>query len=282
MERGYNNNYMIVYLYGSDNYRKNSKLQELLRVNKEKGRVDVRQFDFEESEEAWSEAVDFLHQPSLFASTEKSKTLIVRNNASVDEKGERAWIKVLKEYAALPQPILILTDAKKPKKLFDFLLHDPVKSYEYGEVLGARLETFIKKEAETRGIQFTPDALKLFLHYLEAHPDSTWRGIQELEKLSCAKFTSPLSLASLRSSLSWNSREEVFQIARELMQEKEKGKKIKILEMMLLQKEAPGYLFNSLAYQVRGSDAVRFAEYDLRVKSGNAEYEEILLEFILS
>jgi DNA polymerase III delta subunit len=263
-------------------YRKNAKLQELLRINKEKGRVDVRQFDFEETPDAWREAVDFLHQPSLFASTEKSKTLVIRNNASVDEKGEKIWAKILKEYAALSQPILILTDGKKPKKLFDFLLRDPVKSYEYGELLGVRLEAFIKKEAETRGVQFTPEALKLFLHYLEAHPDSTWRGIQEVEKLSCAKLAMPLSLMSLRSSLSWNSREEVFQMARELMNEKGKGRKIKILEMMLLQKEAPGYLFNSLAYQVRGSDAVRFAEYDLRVKSGNAEYEEVLLEFVLS
>jgi len=136
---------MLIFLYGEDSYRKNKKLQELVvAYTKKHGIGDVLSVDLEENPDDWKEVNKFLAQPSLFV---QSKLAVIRNCREVEEKD---WLKLLKLHTDTKDVFLILSDNKKPKKAFSFLLEKPVESQEYPRLEGVGLESFVKKEIQKR------------------------------------------------------------------------------------------------------------------------------------
>jgi DNA polymerase III delta subunit len=258
-------------------------MEEFMADLREKGRLDVRAFDFEERPDAWRSARDFLEQPSLFTADKESKTLVIRGHSSVEESGEKEWAKTLKRFVSAPRIIVLISDdVTKPKKLFSFLIGEDVKSQQFEELAGTALSALLAKEAVVRGIRFSPDAWRFFLSYAEAGEGAIWRGMRGLELIACRPSSSPLTLAEARSLFLHAAHDEVYVLARALIAARGARARLGLLERVFAQKEAGAYFFNSLAYQAKGADAAALAELDVRIKSGMSDYEEALTAFALA
>ncbi len=267
---------MIYFFYGPDSYRRNQKLNlSIAEYRKKYSTMDLAFFDLGEEPDDWTKARSFLNQPSMFVDT---KVLIIKNSGEAKEK---EWLKVLKSELETPRTFVLISDEKKPLKAFEFLLEPPVKSSLFGELEGRLLEMFVIKEAEARNIVFEKNALQYLLGYLSSVPERSWIAISELEKISLSGFAQPIGFGDLKKIISQNLDDDVFGTARQIAWSRNWTERISLLEKLLLQKKEPAYIFNSLAYSVRGKELVRLADYDAAIKGGNLDYEEALLDFVL-
>ncbi|MEK7169394.1 MAG: hypothetical protein AAB700_00980 [Patescibacteria group bacterium] len=271
---------MIYFLYGPDSYRRNQKLKSSLDGYRKKYPTgDIMAVDLEENPDDWTKARDFLNQPSMFVD---SKVLIVKESGDVPEKEEKNWIKVLKSELETAHTFIFVSNAKKPLKAFEFLLKPPAKSDFFGELDGGLLEAFVKKEAATRGLEFEKSAWDFLLNCLSSVAERSWVAVAELEKISLSGFSQPIKSSDLKKIISPVLDDQVFEAARKISWSRSWAEKLGLLESLFLQKKEAAYIFNSLAYIAKGKDIVRMADYDVAVKSGNLEYEEALLDFVLS
>ena len=95
-------------------------------------------------------------------------------------------------------------------------------------------------------------------------------------------FPQPISLPDLKSAINWTVKDVVFRVTSRFLNSRNYWEKLKDLEKLFLQKEAPAYIFNSLSYRASGRAAVRLADYDISIKSGGLDYEEALTDFLIS
>jgi DNA polymerase III delta subunit len=270
---------MIYYFYGPDSYRRNEKLKTSLAGYRKKYPTgDMMVLDLEENPDGWTKARDFLSQPSMFVD---SKVLVVKESGEVPEKEEKEWIKTLKSELETERTFVFISDTKKPLKAFGFLLEPPVKKDSFGELEGKFLEAFVKKEASARGLSFEKSAWEYLINCLSSVTERSWVAVAELEKVFLSGFSGTIKLDDLKKTVNPVLNDEVFEVARKISWSRNWAEKMALLEGLFLQKKEAAYVFNSLAYIAKGKDIVRMADYDVAVKSGNMEYEEALLEFIL-
>ena len=275
---------MVIFLYGPDSYRRNKKLKELIQAYQKKyTEFDMFSCDLESEPDSWLKVKAFLNQPSMFVD---SKIAVIKESGAVPTaSGEKEWIKTLKTYlktsSASQQTFILISDKKSPKKAFNFLLKEPVRSQAFEELKSGFLEKFLEKEAESYNLTFNSQAWQFFCSYIASEDNRSWLSHNELEKLVLAGFPKPISLDNLKSIIHWRMREEIFLVAGQILKAGNTGQKLKILERLLLQKGAPAYIFNSLAYQASGRAILELADYDISVKSGGLEYEEALTDFVL-
>jgi len=268
---------MIIFLYGADMYRREVKVKELLAVNREKNKdADIKVFDLYENKEVWKEAREFLSQPSMFSD---KKTVVIYGSGEMDIK---EWRELLKKEIHTTDHVLIISDEKIPKKNFLFLLDPDVKTSEYEELDGKKLEVFLKREAERLSVSLDNESWKLFVSHIESFPLRSAAGVRELEKCALFSKNKIINVDGLCSVIQTSGTKDVYVIARSLASEKKREKRIALLEDAFINKIDPAHLFNTLVYVVSGKDIERLAEYDVKIKSGNAEYEEVLLSFALN
>lgn len=268
---------MIVTLYGPDSYRLNRKLNQLLDSYRSKHvQTDICDIDISEHPDAWQEVRDFLKQPALFVD---AKVAVVREVASVTEK---EWIRTLKSVVKSNSRIVVLaTNHKKPSRAFSFLYTDPAKSQEFAELSGASLQQFIARELEELRVKLSPEALRFFMSYLEAHNDRSWRIVQVVAITGLAGFTQPVSLRDMQSIVHWDVSEELFTAVRRLLNTQNLSERLAVLEKLYIHGESLAHVFNLLAYQAHGKNAARIAAYDVLKKSGKLEDSEALLAFTI-
>jgi len=268
---------MIIFLYGPDVYRREVKVRELLTINREKNRdADIKTFDLYENKDAWKEAREFLSQPSMFSD---KKTVVVYGSGEADLK---EWRELLKREVHTNDHIVIISDEKSPKKNFLFLLDSDIKASEYIELEGKKLEVFLKREAERIGIFFDDESWKLFILHIESFPLRSAAGVRELEKCALFSKNKKIDPKGLSSIIQTSETKDVYGVARILISERKREKRMAILEQALISKVDPAHLFNTLVYVASGDGIERLAQLDIKIKSGNAEYEEALLEFVLN
>ena len=268
---------MIFYLYGQDSYRRQAKLRELVEAYRKKYTdIDLGEFDFSEREDLWKDAKNYLIQPSMFV---ESKVAVIFGGGQVNEK---EWIEILKSQIKTTKTFLLVSDSVAPKKALQFLLKSPIKNHEYAPLDGRALEVFIKKEAEKTGIVFAPDAVRFFCRFAERHKeDASWVVFENLAKLALTKPQEPVKASALVGIIEEKEAEQVYLLTRSILSDRDKKTKLISLERLLLQNEAPAYIFNSLSFQSKGKEAFMLADYDILVKSGKLEYDEALLDFVL-
>ena len=268
---------MIVFLYGEDVYRREVKVKELLTTNREKNKdADIKVFDLYENKEVWKEAREFLSQPSMFSD---KKTVVIYGSGEADIK---EWRELLKREAHTKEHVVIISDEKAPKKNFLFLLGQDIKTSEYAELDGKKLEIFLRREAEQFGVLFDGGVWSVFVSHIESFPLRSAAGVRELEKCALFSKNETIDTKKLLSIIQTSETKDVYAIARSIVSEKKREKKMTLLECALLNKVDPAHLFNTLVYVVNGKDAERLASADIKIKSGNAEYEEALFSFVLN
>ncbi len=269
---------MIIFLYGPDTYRRFQKEKEIIEnYQKKHGHLDFLKVDFEENYDDWIKVKDFLNQPSIFV---EKKLVLVKEGTRINEKN---WLLILKKYLESEKVFILISDKNEPPSDFEFLLKNPVKSKSFLELEGPKLNFFVKEEAKKRNLNFSSEAWYYFLSYLQELPERSWAAVNELEKIYLAKLKKPISLFDLKKIINWLPKTKVWHLTQKLNFQKDPKKRLAILEKLFLQKEDPAYIFNSLALNLKDSlKLLKLAEEDVAVKSYKIDYEEALLDFVLS
>lgn len=259
--------HVIIFLYGSDSYRRKRKLDEILAQYRGKhGAYTMQSFDCDEDDDAWLRLTHVVNTQSLFG---KAQLFVVRNYFPVSEKLEKQCEAFLRVALGAREYTIVLLADDMPKKRFAFVASAPALAQEFGVLTAGAFEQFIQQEASRVGARLTPALLRSLAH---AYEGDSWGVVSELEKMALgAEMTAASSSAT-----------NVFAASGVLARSSHDAQTTLPLLERLLRREDPAYIFNCLAYQMRGNDKLRFADYDIAVKSGRTLYDVALLDYILA
>ncbi|MEK7062202.1 MAG: hypothetical protein AAB940_00465 [Patescibacteria group bacterium] len=275
---------MLIFLYGPDSYRRQEKLKEII-IKYRKDRQSVGYFDFsiKNPDEEFNRLREFCASHSLF---ENVKLAVIENiladfAKSEDKKSQKATINFLKANLENKELTILISENKVPLKAFDFLLKKPVLFQEFKNLSASQLEFFIKKEAEKRGLKLTADAIGFLADNFN---EDAWGLINEIEKLSLfndKNFNANRLIEIIDYNKPTNSN-DFFKKINVLSFSRSFEEKLVNLEI-LLGRDEPAKIFNFLAsFSSNSPDLIeKFADYDVAVKSGKMDYEEVLLDMVL-
>jgi DNA polymerase III delta subunit len=263
---------MIILLYGPDAYRRNARREVLRReFEKKYSAFGMAAFDFGEEGE-YDRFTEFLESQSMFA----AKKLALVEHPFEDPPRELA--EVFRFSMENPGLVLLLVSDAKPPKQFSFLAGPKSAELlpeEFEYLSGAEWEKFIRTEAARRELVLASAALKLLA---AAYLKDTWGLVTELDKL--ALLDDRKVEASRLEALTLELAPDFWAMVGGL-KNPSVGVRLRTLERLLAQNEPAAKIFNLMAYQWPERQHL-FAAYDLAVKSGKCEYEEVLMDLALS
>ena len=274
---------MIIFLYGPDSYCRRKKLNEILDQYKKKHMaLNIGKFDFAENngDDEFLRLQEFSLADSLF---ESEKLAVIEDIFEwVSKENQKKTAEFLKLNLEDKKTTFIILSNKAPIKTFDFLLKKPSLAQEFENFKGDKLEFFIKKKSEERGINLEPRAI-LFL--ADVFIGDSWGLINELDKFSLLDKKS-FSADDLKKIIDYYkpiSSSDFFIKIKNFSFSRSLAQKLENLEF-LLENEDPAKIFNFLSSFSSNQPALikKFADYDVAVKSGKMEYEEILLDLALN
>jgi len=258
---------MIIFLYGEDEWRKIQKKKELI-ANFQNTYKDIFCFTFDLDETPQEFFLEEIKSQFIF---EKPKLIVVYNLFLEKNKNLAQEIRFA---LSVPNLTLLIQEKNSPPKEFDFLLKKPVIFEEFKLLSGKKWQEFALNEIKKRNINLTPDALNILI---QSYESNSFAFITELEKLS---FLNKKINASFLYDLNIDIQPNFWGIFNDLKSFKIE-KRLKALETLFNLKEPPGKIFNILAYNWN-EKIQNFALYDKAIKSGKLDYEEALLDAILS
>lgn len=272
---------MLIFLYGPDSFRKRGKIKEIV-AKYEKDHQSVGFFDFKikNTEEEFNRLFEFSASHSLF---ENVKLAIVEDIIeNFGKENPKPFVNFLKANLENKELTILISENKAPLKVFDFLLKKPVLFQEFKNLSANQMEFFIKKETEKRGLKLTADAIGFLANNFN---EDAWRLINEIEKLSLFNDKN-FNASRLKEIVECDkpiTSNEFFRQVSALSFSRSLEQKIVDLEI-LLNREEPAKIFNFLAsFSSNPPDLVKkFADYDIAVKSGKMDYEEVLLDMVLA
>jgi len=263
---------MIIFLYGEDSFRRKRKYSEIISsFTIKNSNLGLSEFSADEVE-GFLEA---LKNRSIFS----PRTLVSIKDIDFDAFSETSledFIKSLIEIISSQEVIVLISSNQKflPTNM-SFLNNPPSKIQEFSFLSKEKLVFFVTKEALSKGIKLSEiDVRTLIASFF----GDLWAINSELQKLVSAQS---LDIHSLDSTPSY------FELLNTIKSNKARDKKLIALETALYSlKEDPARIFNGLAYSVpQGVPPEKWfsimADYDVAVKSGQMDYEEALLDFVI-
>lgn len=265
---------MIILLCGLNSYRRLQKRNEIVAEFKKKHPTGLLE-RFDCAEDGGLEGLRrFSANQTIFAS---AKFGVVKNFFR-EAKSTKETKRFLDELARDKDATLLFEEETTIPKSFSFLFD----SMPGGQVAHESTEpltreeyrVFISKEAQARGLAMDESAISM----LEgAFGGDMWGLITELDKFSllgskkitgkmCAKILAPDKgdFMALIRRLAFGAGKE----------------KLSALECLLGERSDAAKVFHVLSYQKK-EHALLFADYDVAVKSGKVDYEEVLLDWVL-
>lgn len=265
---------MIIFLYGPDSYRRRKKLNEVVgEYQRKHSNLTLEYFDLEMDDE-FNRLQEFALSRSLFKDV---KMAVIGGIFEIEFKKEVK--QFLKSQLKTDDLTLVISSDQKPVEDSKFLTEKPVLSQEFENLSGERLKFFIRKEAQSRNIDLTPQAVNFLA---ENFKENTWGLITELEKISSVGKKS-LDTAELQKFGDFYESPNIFDfIGLFLRGNFNRKTALRNLELLFLSHEEPAKIFNILASMSRSPELInRLADYDVAIKSGKLGYEEILLDLAL-
>ena len=266
---------MIIFLYGPDAYRRQQKLKEILTAYRQKhSNLNSEIFDLADENE-FLHFKTFLSSQSLF---ENFKLAVV--SGLYETKSRKDLIKLVKGFLENKQTTIIISETEAPPKDFIFLIEEPAQFQEFRELKKDYFRVFLKREADSRGLKFSA---KAEISLSEAYEPNSWALVNELDKIVLAGLSQPIEISALKQVSDLETKEKVFDLTKELTAGHSRLKeKITSLEKLFLQKEAAPRVFNLLAAVAPPVLAAKLADLDVSIKSGGLDYEEALLDLVIS
>lgn len=264
---------MIIFLYGPDDYRRHQKSKEIIEEYKKRHPNFLLQFFDLEEEDEFFKLQEFNQNRSFF---EEIKMAVLENYFEIADKEKKAFLKNAIDKKDL---ILLISEKKQPLKEFKFLLEEPVQFQEFENFDVAQLVFFIKKEAKNRKLNLSDEAV-FFLK--DVFNDDLWGLINELDKLALVK-KSKLEVADIKEHSDASLPYNIFTFINNFNSQ-QISESLFSLEMLFFNREEPAKIFNFLAASKRKTKDLteKLAQYDVLVKLGKLDYEEVLLDLALS
>lgn len=255
---------MIITLYGPDSYRRIRKLNEIIKeYYKRHNRVSYIRFDMGD-DDAMSILERFVCNRSVFG---ESQLIIIDNlPGGQDHKELKA---ILKGQMDTQNITIIINLDKKPPSIFKFIIDKAAQTQEFALLTGERLIIFIKKVAKDYGVDMDKKTIDTLINIMGG---DTWRLVTEIGKLSF----------SIDSAIEPSS-SEFYSLINILKRGPLVEQRLPALERLLSERhDDTGRIFNTVAFYPKNSnEAERLADFDVEIKSGRLEYEEVLLELAL-
>ncbi len=265
---------MIIFLYGPDDYRRTEKKRALVaEFVKKRSDLGVAEFDFEEND-AHAAAGEFLRAQSLFATP---KLAVIANAFAMEAK---SLAKFLMPFLEAKDRTLLIAEKGKPVKALAFLLEKPAITQEFKTLAGAEWLAFVRTAAKERGAALAAPAAQFLANVFQGN---SWGLVTELEKLA--------GLSASRPGVGSISRNDLAQFDLEVapnywalmngLKSFDMKNRLFAFESMLALGDPAAKIFNILAAQWQ-EKTPHMAEYDLAVKSGKVDYEEALVDLLVS
>jgi len=253
---------MIILLYGPDSLRRERRKKVLFEeFRKKHPTAPVAVFDGT-AEDAVDKFTEFASAQSLFAPSR----LIVASGFF--DKKSKSFTALLKGIALDKNLLLIFSEAAKIPKEYSFVSNEARLKEEFDILKGPAWLAFARSEAKRLGMDIGPEALNFIARTYEG---DSWGLVTELQKVS--GWGKAISLEDLREFSSLPAPD--FWSTLQGLKSPQIKNRLAALTRLLEGNEAPGKIFNILAYQ---GDLRRMSAYDLAVKSGKLDYEEVLLD----
>jgi DNA polymerase III delta subunit len=267
---------MIIFLYGPDDYRRSEKKRSIMtEFAKKRSEIGLGIFDLEEKT-ALESLGEFLKTQSIF----ETAKLAVLENAFELEASKLA--KLLKPFVEEKNITILIAEKDKPLKALAFLLDKPVLAQKFETLAGAEWTAFIQAEAKKHDVMVMPAAAQFLGTIYAGNP---WGLITEIEKLRGFKNGAagapsiPIDKKDL-DIFDFEVAPNYWGLINGLKNYDIKNR-LYAFEMMLAANDPPAKIFNILASQWQ-EKTPHMAEYDLAVKSGKVDYEEALVDLLIS
>lgn len=263
---------MIIFLYGPDDYRRSEKKRTIVaEFSKKRSEIGLGVFDLEEKS-ASENLGEFLKTQSIFETTK----LAVLENAFALEAPKLG--KLLKPFIEEKNITILIVEKDKPVKALAFLLEKPTISQKFESLTGAELTMWIAARAKMNEIVLTAAAAQFLASVYEGN---TWGIITELQKLSGfgGVAGTPIDKKDL-DVFDLEITPNYWGLINSLKNYDIKNR-LYAFETMLAANDPPAKIFNILASQWQ-EKTPHMAEYDLAVKSGKVDYEEALVDLLIS
>jgi len=260
---------MIIFLHGPDDYRRREKKKAIVaEFRKKHGGLGLESFDLARENDAVRFA-DFSRSQSLF---EPEKFAVLEN---LYEEGEKDFAPVLKEAAKVKYLTVLISEREKTNANFPFLAGKSaaVKAQKFEHLKGKEWEAFVLKQAAARELTLNPAVLRFLAR---AYEGDSWRLVTEFEKLALlGSAVSEKDLGSFGIEIApdfWGTVNGIKDF--------ELNVRLASLEKLLARNEPVQKIFNMLLYGWPDKLA-RLAQYDVAIKSGKLDYEEVLVDLVI-
>lgn len=259
---------MIIFLYGPDDYRRLGRKSEIIAAFRKKhSELGLGFFDGE-ADGTLNTFAEFAKSGALF---ESAKLAIFDNAFEIEPP---ALAKALAPVIAAKETTVLISEKDKPVKSLAFLLKNPVLSERFENMEGAEWLGFIKAEAKKLRFELADDAARFLA---TVYQGNSWALVTELQKLSGFK---PAIQKSDLDKLDLEAAPNYWALVNGI-RSLDARTRLFALEKLFSVNDPPPKIFNILAAQA-GEKTPRMAEYDFAVKSGKLEYEEAILDLVLS
>jgi DNA polymerase III delta subunit len=261
---------MIIFLYGPDDYRRSEKKNSIIaEFSKKRSEIGLGVFDLQEKT-GLENLGEFLKTQSIF---ETAKLAMLENAFELDAP---KLAKLLKSFVEEKNITILIAEKDKPVKALAFLLEKPVLAQKFEQLAGAEWTAFIRAEAKKNDVALTPAAAQ-FLGTV--YDGNTWGLITEIEKLGGFKNGGMIDKKDL-DTFDFEVAPNYWGLINGLKNYEIKNR-LFAFETMLAANDPPAKIFNILASQWQ-EKTPHMAEYDLAVKSGKVDYEEALVDLLIS
>lgn len=259
---------MLIFLSGSDDYRRLQKKNQIIAEFKKK-RSDFG-LDFFDCEEADSlpRLREFLKTQSIF---ETAKLAVLENAFEADPK---KLAEILEPELNSKGIQILLSEKGKPVKALAFLLEKPVLSQKLENLAGEEWMDFIKSLAKENGVTLTSSAAQFLGTIYEGNSLGLVTELKKLSALSSSIDKKDLDVFDLEAAPNY------WALFSGLKSYDIKNRMYALEKLFSINDPAPK-IFNILAGQM-SEKIPHMAEYDLAVKSGKIDYEEALLDLAIS
>jgi DNA polymerase III delta subunit len=261
---------MIIFLYGPDDYRRSEKKRSIIaEFSKKRSEIGLGVFDLEEKK-ALTDLDGFLRTQSIF---ETAKLAVLENAFELDAP---KLAKLLKPFVEEKNITILIAEKDKPVRALAFLLEKPVLAQKFETLAGAEWTAFIMAEAKRKDMRLTLAAAQ-FLGTV--YDGNTWGLMTEIEKLRGFKSGGVVDKKDL-DIFDFEVAPNYWGLINGLKNYDIKNR-LYAFETMLAANDPPAKIFNILASQWQ-EKTPHMAEYDLAVKSGKVDYEDALVDLLIS
>ncbi len=261
---------MIIYLYGPDDYRRVEKKHSIIaEFTKKRSALGVDFFDMEEKNTS-EKLADFTKTQSIF---ESAKLAVLENAFSLEAP---KLAKLLKPFIESKDITILISEKEKPVKVLAFLLEKSTISQKFEQLSGADLINFIRAESARSEVNLGDSAIRFLATIYE---NNSWALVTEIKKLSGYKDGGKIEKSDL-DVFDLEAAPNYWGLLNGLKSQDFKNR-LYSFEKMLAANDPAAKIFNILASQWQ-EKTPHMAEYDLAVKSGKVDYEEALVDLLIS